>query len=191
MQLQLRRRYTSGVTLNVNYTLAKNTGDIWADNATQSDNYRTLRDKSLDAGTAPFDVRHVFQAFGTYDLPFGRIATSRSATRSLNAIAGGWTLGTVVTAQSGTPFRLTQRTPDRQRPGLRRRAHERTHGRGDPEHDQDPSGTGVHPVLGRSEADRAGRPREPGVPGVPTDARASSVSSSTSAARTSGTSTGR
>jgi hypothetical protein len=93
--------------MNVNYTLAKNWSDIWADNATQFHTYRTLRDKSLDWGPAPFDVRHVLQTFGTYDLPFGPDRKVRIENRVLNAIVGGWTLGGLLTAQSGTPFRLS------------------------------------------------------------------------------------
>jgi hypothetical protein len=107
LQLNLRRRYTSGLTLNANYTLAKNWTNIWADSASQGGNYRTLRDRSLDASVAPFDVRHVFQTFGTYDLPFGKDRHFRIGNPILNAVAGGWTLGTVITAQSGTPFRLS------------------------------------------------------------------------------------
>jgi len=107
MQLQLRQRYAHGVSATLNYTVARNTGDIWAENATQSVNHRTLRDKSLDFGTASFDVRQVFQALGTYDLPFGRGRRFNINNGWANAIAGGWVLGTVVTAQSGTPFRLT------------------------------------------------------------------------------------
>ncbi len=106
LQLQLRRRYAQGVSLNVNYTLGKNTGDIWADNSTQEVNYRTLRDRSLDNDVLPFDVRHVLQTFGTYDLPFGRDRAVNITNPVLNAVLGGWTLGGTLTAQSGTPFRL-------------------------------------------------------------------------------------
>src|SRR5437762_11488507 len=35
-----------------------------------SSNFTTLRDLGLDRGPSPFDIRHVVQAFGTYDLPF-------------------------------------------------------------------------------------------------------------------------
>jgi hypothetical protein len=107
MQLQLRRRYAGGLTANVNYTLAKNTGDIWADNATQTVNYRTLRDRSLDKAPTLFDVRHAVQLFGTYELPFGRDRSVSIGNRVLDAIAGGWVLGGILTAQSGSPFRLT------------------------------------------------------------------------------------
>jgi hypothetical protein len=107
MQVQLRQRYSHGVSATLNYTLARNTGDIWAENATQSVNHRTLRNKALDFGTASYDVRHVFQALGTYDLPFGRGRRYNINNGILNGLAGGWVLGAVVTAQSGTPFRLT------------------------------------------------------------------------------------
>ena len=107
MQLQLRRRYAGGLTASVNYTLAKNTGDIWADNATQTVNYRTLRDRSLDKGPTPFDVRHAVQMFGTYELPFGKDRRVGISNRVLDAIAGGWVLGGILTAQSGSPFRLS------------------------------------------------------------------------------------
>jgi hypothetical protein len=107
LQLQLRRRYAQGITTTINYTLGKNTSDLWADNATQSFNYQTLRERRRNVGPSPFDVRHVLQTFGTYDLPFGsdrRVAINNSV---LNAIVGGWTVGGILTAQSGSPFRLS------------------------------------------------------------------------------------
>jgi len=107
LQLQFRRRYSKGLTMSVNYTLAKNRGDIWADNATQTINYRTLRNKGLDNGPALFDLRHVLQAFGTYDLPFGKDRHFTIGNPVLEAVAGGWTLGGNFTLQSGSPFRLT------------------------------------------------------------------------------------
>lgn len=107
LQLQLRRRLTAGLSATLNYTFAKNWSDIWADNATQGHTYRTLRDKSLDKGPAPFDVRHTLQSFGTYDLPFGRNRHFAIGNPVLDAVVGGWTLGGILTAQSGTPFRLT------------------------------------------------------------------------------------
>lgn len=107
LQLELRRRYWAGLQMTAQYTLGKNTGDIWTDNSTQQVNYRTLRDRSLDNNVLPFDVRHVVRTFGTYDLPFGRGLRWDIRNPVLNAIVGGWTLGGTLTAQSGTPFRLT------------------------------------------------------------------------------------
>jgi hypothetical protein len=106
MQLQLRRRYAQGFQMTVNYTLGKSTNDMWAENSTQEFNYRTLRDRSLNSGPAHYDVRHVMQAYGTYDLPFGKERRVRIDNPALNAVLGGWTLGGILTAQSGTPFTL-------------------------------------------------------------------------------------
>ena len=107
MQIQLRRRYANWLTANVNYTLARNNGNVFADNASQNANWFTLRDKSRNDSAAPFDVRHVLQAYGTYDLPFGRGRHYNIENGVLNAIVGGWTFGGIFTVQSGTPFRLT------------------------------------------------------------------------------------
>jgi hypothetical protein len=96
-----------GATATVNYTLGKNTADLWADNATQSFNYATLRDKGRNIGPSPFDVRHVLQAYGTYDLPFGKDRHFNLNNGVLNAVAGGWVVSGILTAQSGTPFRLS------------------------------------------------------------------------------------
>jgi hypothetical protein len=105
MQLQLRRRYLQGFQMTVNYTLAKTKGDIWGEDSIQAVNYRTLRDRSLDFTDAHFDVRHVLQTYGTYDLPFGRERHWDIQNPVLNAVLGGWTLGGTLTAQSGSPFR--------------------------------------------------------------------------------------
>jgi len=106
LQLQLRRRYANWLTANVNYTLARNRGNLYTDNATQSGNWFTLRNKSMSDGPAAFDVRHVMQAYGTYDLPVGRDRHFNINNKVLNAVAGGWTFGSIFTVQSGTPFRL-------------------------------------------------------------------------------------
>jgi hypothetical protein len=107
LQLQLRRRFSGGLSLTANYTFSGNTGDIWADNATQNVNYRTLRNKDLDSGPLPFDVRQVFQTFWTYELPFGSNHSLKSDSSLVNAVIGGWAVSGVLSLQSGVPFRLS------------------------------------------------------------------------------------
>jgi hypothetical protein len=53
-------------------------------------------DLSLDEGPADYDVRHRFTLAGTYDLPFA----------AGNALLGGWSVNTVLTLQTGTPFTI-------------------------------------------------------------------------------------
>ena len=106
LQLEFRQRYWHGMSLNANYTLSKTTGVSTAEDFTAGYTQFTLRDPK--SSYAPFrtDRRHVIHVSGTYDLPFG------SGRRWLNdgileKIAGNWTVSTIVTFQSGTPFRIT------------------------------------------------------------------------------------
>jgi hypothetical protein len=133
MQLQLRRRYANWLTANVNYTLARNNGNVFTDNATQSANWITLRDRTRNDGPAPFDVRHVLQTYGTYDLPVGRDRHYNITNDVLNALAGGWTFGALFTVQVRDAIPVDQRPADRQWIRRRRGADERSHGRGHPE----------------------------------------------------------
>jgi hypothetical protein len=52
-------------------------------------------------------VRHVFHGYGTYDLPFGQNKMFLNSNQLENEIFGGFTLGTVIGYQTGTPFLLT------------------------------------------------------------------------------------
>ena len=55
---------------------------------------------------AGFDRTHNFQAYGVYELPFGR--GKRWLTSGIaNVLAGGWQVNGVLSAMSGTPFTVT------------------------------------------------------------------------------------
>jgi hypothetical protein len=54
-----------------------------------------------------FDVRHVVHGYGTYELPFGTGKMFLSNSALANEVVGGFSLGTVVTFQTGSPFLLT------------------------------------------------------------------------------------
>jgi hypothetical protein len=66
-----------------------------------------LRDKSYDEGPNVFDLRHAFNAFVTYELPFGKDRTFDLGNGVLNQVVGGWNVSSVVRIQSGRPFLLT------------------------------------------------------------------------------------
>jgi hypothetical protein len=107
LQLTVRKRYSQGLQLTANYTLSRSKGDIWGEDSIQAINYRTLRDKSMDLTTAHYDVLHGLNAYGSYDLPFGKNRRWSLGNPVLDAIVGGWTVGGIITATSGRPFRLT------------------------------------------------------------------------------------
>jgi hypothetical protein len=82
--------------------------NLAVDNQNQSLDFTTLRNIGLDRRVSPFDIRHVIQSFGTYDLPVGRGRRwLSSANRLLDGAIGGWTLGSIFVFQTGAPIQLT------------------------------------------------------------------------------------
>ncbi len=109
MQVEFRQRLTRGAQFNVNYTWSHSLvlGPV---NAYQANvggaGYTTARDGRIDYRPSPYDLRHVIHASGTYDLPFGQGRMFLSGNRLLDGIFGGWTLGTIVSFQSGPPVQV-------------------------------------------------------------------------------------
>jgi hypothetical protein len=115
MQLNVRKRFGSGMLLNGSYTLSKSIDNLSLDpvqssvgggltttsprSAVDARNYRNER------GRSDFDQRHVVNVTGIYELPFGRGKKYLSDTnRTLNLFVGGWSLNGMYTYQSGEPF---------------------------------------------------------------------------------------
>jgi len=65
-----------------------------------------MRNARLNYGPSPFDRRHVFNAYWTYDLPFGKGQRFFNKSGLLDRIVGGWTIGGRETIGSGNPFLL-------------------------------------------------------------------------------------
>src|SRR5215471_2100550 len=107
LQIEIRRRFAQGLTLNVNYTWSHSLTDRYNKNVDNSSNFTTLRNRALDRGPSPFDLRHVIQAFGAYNLPFGKGRKFAINNPVFNAVAGGWTIGSIFRFQTGLPFKLS------------------------------------------------------------------------------------
>jgi Carboxypeptidase regulatory-like domain len=107
LQLQFRKRYRQGLDLTAHYTYGKGRTDRYGITADNTADWNTLRDRSLNWGPTGYDLRHIFQAFGTYDLPFGRDRRFNIQSALLDQIFGGWAASGIVKWQSGRPFLLT------------------------------------------------------------------------------------
>jgi hypothetical protein len=107
LQVELRQRVWHGLTYNANYTYSHSLTDRYSKSVDNIQNYTTLRDRNLNKGPSPFDLRHVLQVYGTYDIPFGKGRTFSVNNRLVEAVAGGWTLGSIFRAQTGLPFELS------------------------------------------------------------------------------------
>jgi hypothetical protein len=107
LQVDLNRRFSHGLAIRGVYTWSKSLDDGDSLNATAAANAVALLSNpyvpGADRGLATYDVRNIAVITATYDLPFGR--GRRYVTSGwVNGLAGGWTLNSIVTAQSGFPF---------------------------------------------------------------------------------------
>lgn len=109
LEVDLNRRFSHGLTLRGVYTWSKALDDGDSLNATAAQNAVALLSNpyapKADWGRATFDVRHIGVVTATYDLPIGHYRKYLGGSGSaVNLLAGGWTLNSIVTAQSGFPF---------------------------------------------------------------------------------------
>jgi len=107
LQIDVKQRYSYGLNLGANYVWSHAMGDL-LNETDQAAGYQwyTNRDARLNYGPSPFDRRHVFNAYWTYDLPFGRGRRFLSNNALLDRVVGGWTLGGRETIASGNPLLL-------------------------------------------------------------------------------------
>ncbi len=109
LQLDVNRRVSHGLSLRCVYTWSKALDDGDSLNGTAAANAPGLVsnpfDLHADYGLATYDVRHVAVISALYRLPFGRgqaLANGLEGWR--NQLVSGWSVNSIVTAQSGFPF---------------------------------------------------------------------------------------
>ncbi len=107
LQIQFRQRFSKGLNWTTNYTWSKSLTNLNANNQTQSRDFITWRDIDRDRRVSFFDITHVFQSSGTYDLPVGRGRWLSVNNRLLDGVVGGWTLGSIFVFHTGQPIQLT------------------------------------------------------------------------------------
>lgn len=116
LQVEFRQRFTHGMEFNANYSwghafaLAPVNGyqaNVASQTGTVAALYLTDRNFRLNYQPSAFDIRHVIHASGTYDLPFGKGKAFLHESQLANEIFGGWTLGTILTFQTGTPVQMS------------------------------------------------------------------------------------
>lgn len=80
-------------------------GDYFSADSAVVDFY-TLRDPHLNRVPSPYDLRHTFNTYFTYDLPIGTGKMLDVHNSLLNRVVGGWTVGSIFTWQIGRNFKL-------------------------------------------------------------------------------------
>ena len=102
----LRRRFSGGLTFDVNYTLSRaldQAGLIQNFIGTFSSPY----DPDIDYGPAFFDRTHVLNANWFYELPFGS-GRRWSLGNPVNKVISGWFVSGIYTANTGLPLTVAQ-----------------------------------------------------------------------------------
>ncbi|HWG60056.1 MAG TPA: carboxypeptidase-like regulatory domain-containing protein [Candidatus Acidoferrales bacterium] len=107
LQVDFRQKQWHGMQFDVNYTWSHTLG-IWSPPSqwTGQFNQFSLRDLRMSYSPVAYDIRHAMHASGTYDLPFGTGKRYLNQSSVLSRIVGGWTLGTIFTFQTGSPFQV-------------------------------------------------------------------------------------
>jgi hypothetical protein len=105
LQTALRKTYSTGLTFIASYTWSHAMGDSISGpqiNEGPSGGIRDYRNPSAEYGNTPYDIRHIFSFSSTYELPFGRARRFGSSWSGVaDAILGGWSLDTIISAHSG------------------------------------------------------------------------------------------
>jgi hypothetical protein len=109
LQVDINRRFSSGLSVRGVYTWSRAIDDGDSLNATTSGGEPALVsnpfDLGADRGLANFQVKNVGVINAVYALPFGRGRRYLAHSGGLaNAVAGGWTVNSIVTLQDGFPF---------------------------------------------------------------------------------------
>ena len=109
LQIDANRRLSHGLSLRGVYTWSKALDDGDSLNATAAANAPGLVSNpynlAADYGPATYDVRHIAVINAIYSLPFGKGQPLGNGLEGWsNALAGGWSVNSIVTIQSGFPF---------------------------------------------------------------------------------------
>ena len=105
---RLEKRFSQGLTVLTSYTFSKAIGDICGASAagdTTNCGYQDPRNLRNERSVDNIDIPHRLVASGVYEIPVGRGRHFASGMPSVvDAIAGGWAVGSILTIASGVPF---------------------------------------------------------------------------------------
>jgi len=104
LQIEVRRRFANGLYFQANYTYAKNLTNAIGTGQTLFEPYLDNNHPELEKQRADFDIPHVFNFNGIYELPFGRGKKFLDHGGISNFIFGGWQVSGIVQWTSGTPI---------------------------------------------------------------------------------------
>ncbi len=110
VNFKLEKRYSSGLQFQTNYTWSKAMDNVEGRNELGGEAgnvpFANQYDRSIAWSLGGSHIGHRVIASLVYDIPMGRGRAVTFTSGALNAILGGWSVGTIVEARTGPPFSL-------------------------------------------------------------------------------------
>jgi len=112
--VKLTKRYSSGLTYLMAYTFSKSIDDASSIRTNDGDTLFPQNSHCLrcERGLSIFNTKSRFVTSLLYDLPVGKGRRFDVSNRILNAVVGGWQVGTIFTYQTGFPLTIQGNAKD-------------------------------------------------------------------------------
>lgn len=108
MIVTVRKRFSQGLAFDANYTVSKSLDESTMFTQNNVSQYQSSFFPGFDYGPSLFDLRHLFNANGSYDLPFGKNRFLDPGNAVLNKIVGGWSVSGIFLSHTGFPLSVFQ-----------------------------------------------------------------------------------
>jgi hypothetical protein len=117
IQLEARRRLSSGFFGQVNYTWSDTLTDSGGQGQNRFEAFMDNNRRALGTGRSFFHQTHVVNANAIYELPFGADRQWLRKSGLVNGLVGDWQVGAIVAWQSGSPLTIFSGRGTVNRPG--------------------------------------------------------------------------
>ena len=111
MQAKVEHRFSGGFTVLASWIWSKGLGDIRGsspEGAAPGSTYQDPANLRMERGPLDTQLAHSFVLSEIWDLPYGRKRLfGANANPVVNAILGGWSLGSILTLTTGRPYNIT------------------------------------------------------------------------------------
>ena len=104
LQAEIRRRFSEGLSYQVNYTFQKVLANVPDDSQVRQSPLQDNNNPGLQFGRPDYDRTHTLNANMIYELPFGRGKKFLNQGGWVNALFGGVQLTSIVNISSGAPL---------------------------------------------------------------------------------------
>lgn len=113
LQLIFERRFSSGLTISGNYTLAHALANVAGSGGACTTCAIVLNNLEYDYGNSDYDVKHRVAVTVDYQIPFGKSLKGAEA-----QVLRGWEVNGLYSFESGLPFTVTDSLDTQDTPGL-------------------------------------------------------------------------